>query len=146
MIHVSWAILEKSNRFLLIQRADSDAVAGGTWSFPGGKRDATDVSPIETAKRELLEETGLVGRRFRRILQTEIDQYRIGVFLCDQWDNHISITCLDVIGAGWFTISEMYDMGNYLSPFANHCLPIFSYITQHYKRHPKTLDDLWTEV
>ncbi len=48
---------------LLTQRAAHLAEHAGQISFPGGKIDATDASPLDAALREALEEIGL-GREF----------------------------------------------------------------------------------
>lgn len=44
----------------LVQRAASLAFMGGYWAFPGGRVEASDGSPRHAARRELLEETGVV--------------------------------------------------------------------------------------
>lgn len=47
-------------RVLMLQRAtDPTDPASGKWEFPGGSIDPTDASPLDGAKREFAEETGL---------------------------------------------------------------------------------------
>ena len=54
-------------RLILIRRSDGP-VHGGQLAFPGGKREPTDRSLLETALRETCEETGL-SRDSIRILE-----------------------------------------------------------------------------
>ncbi len=50
---------ERGPDVLLIERAAQMRSHAGQPAFPGGKRDATDTSPIHTAVREAVEETNL---------------------------------------------------------------------------------------
>jgi 8-oxo-dGTP pyrophosphatase MutT (NUDIX family) len=43
----------------LTQRSDYDGKHGGQISFPGGKKDPTDIDLLETARRECFEEIGI---------------------------------------------------------------------------------------
>ena len=56
-IDIALAVPMRDGRFLVAQRA-ADAHLGGRWEFPGGKIEP-DEPPVEAARRELLEETGL---------------------------------------------------------------------------------------
>lgn len=46
--------------YLTVRRASTKEVDPGVWEFPAGKREAGE-SPLETAMRELREETGFIG-------------------------------------------------------------------------------------
>lgn len=50
--------VEKSGKFLVIRRSQTDRKWPGVWEFPGGKIEENE-SPLEAAVRETREETGL---------------------------------------------------------------------------------------
>ncbi|MGZ5921658.1 MAG: CoA pyrophosphatase [Rhizomicrobium sp.] len=52
-------IMAPEPRILFTQRTQHLARHSGQVSFPGGRRDASDLSPVETALRETMEETGI---------------------------------------------------------------------------------------
>lgn len=140
MIEVVWTILQEKDHFLLAQRSYDDKY-GGTWTFPGGKTDPQDIDAVATAHRELKEEVGLDGKRFRQLFYMDMDKYHIQIFMCDRWDGKPKPLCEDIIGVGWFTIPEMHNMQNILAPFASNSLLYLSYVLQHYEHHP----DEWIE-
>lgn len=140
VIEVVWTILKHRDRFLLAQRSISDT-AGGTWVFPGGKIDSGDKTSIVTARRELKEETGLEGKRFRKLCDLRLDKYHVQVFCCDEWSGKPSPACKDIIGVGWFTLAEIHSLDKSLAPFVNDSLLYLSYLIQHYNHHP----DEWRE-
>ena len=59
------AVLNNRNEVLLLKRKP-DAHCPNVWSFPGGKV-ADDEMPLNAAIRELKEETGIKGKRWRHI-------------------------------------------------------------------------------
>lgn len=131
MTEVVWAILQKNNQFLLAKRSLNDNY-GGTWTFPGGKINLSDKTPEGTINRELQEEVGLVGKRFRKLGDIQLDKYRIQLFICDQWVGEPKPSCKDIIEIGWFSLSEMYSIDIKLSPFVNDSLMYIAYLTQNY--------------
>ncbi len=52
-------VFNGNGEILLLKRPD-DVHCCGLWSFPGGKVEASET-PLDAARRELLEETGLTG-------------------------------------------------------------------------------------
>lgn len=103
---ISWIILKQSDRFLLVQRALDDC-EGGTWCFPGGKRDPCDIDSLTTAKRELSEEVGVEGKIFDKLCDVSLDKYCIQVFLCREWTGTLKPSDRDIIGIGWFTLTAL---------------------------------------
>lgn len=66
---VAVALLRDDEGRLLIQRRPQEAMLGGLWEFPGGKREAGE-SVIAACRRELKEELGVsiaVGERIHRL-------------------------------------------------------------------------------
>ncbi len=58
---VALAVAVRTGRVLVARRAPGSHL-GGTWEFPGGKVEPGE-EPIEAARRELREETGLTAGR-----------------------------------------------------------------------------------
>ncbi|MDX8402383.1 MAG: NUDIX domain-containing protein, partial [Mariprofundaceae bacterium] len=67
------AVFDDDGRVLLLQRTETQSMAG-LWGFPGGKIEAGET-PLESAMRELREETGLHGENWR-LLGTDEDGAR----------------------------------------------------------------------
>ncbi len=145
MVDVVWAILRQNNRFLLAQQSLTDS-DGETWVFPGGEKDRTDPNDIAAVYRELNEEVGLKGKRFRKLLCLHSHKYRIQIFLCDQWCGELKPACEDIIGVGWFTWEEMHLLDKNLSPFINDHLLFLSYLIQHYDNNPDEWLEQWKNV
>ena len=145
MIEVVWAILQKDKRILLAQRSLTDCT-GGTWVFPGGKVDLKDKDAISAVYRELKEEVGLKGIRFRKLSHIYLNQYSVQVFFCDQWNGKLKPACKDIIGVGWFTIEEIYALGQSLAPFIDNSLSHISYLIQHYDNHPNEWREKWKVI
>lgn len=145
MTEVVWVVLQQNDRFLLAQQSLIDQ-SGGTWVFPGGEIDPNDVNAVATAYRELKEEVGLEGKRFRKLFHIRLGKYRVQVFSCDQWCGKPKPTCEDIIGVGWFTWEEMYALDRSLAPFINDSLSYMSYLIQHYDHHPDEWHEQWREV
>ncbi len=59
------AMLNADDEVLLLKR-DADVHCPHVWSFPGGKNEANET-PLDTARRELQEETGIKGKLWRHI-------------------------------------------------------------------------------
>ncbi len=144
MKNVALVMLCQDNRFLLAQRALDDKY-GGLWTFPGGERDSADKTIICTAFRELYEEVGIKGQRFRLLYNIQIQQYNFNIFFCDKWTSEPVPDNKEIIGIGWFTLSEMYAIEKSLTPIINSSLANLSYLIQHYDNHPKEWTEQWRE-
>jgi len=62
------ACFNHKQEMLLLQRKQ-DVHCAGLWSLPGGKLEADEL-PLQAAVRELREETGLQGKRWRHLGKT----------------------------------------------------------------------------
>jgi 8-oxo-dGTP diphosphatase len=60
------AAFNDKGEMLLLKRPD-EAHCGGLWSLPGGKVEGEEEMPLDTAVRELREETGLAGKYWRHL-------------------------------------------------------------------------------
>ena len=56
-----------------------------TWEFPGGHIEG-DETPLEAAKRELKEETGLIGKSWKDCGIAELDNGNLALFSCNVSD------------------------------------------------------------
>ena len=81
------------NRFLLIQRGQSDDIGAGTWENAGGNIE-TGESPEEAVMREVREETGITDIKINNIayisiLERELPALLI-VYMCETDTENIS--------------------------------------------------------
>ncbi|MFQ5668904.1 MAG: (deoxy)nucleoside triphosphate pyrophosphohydrolase [Acidobacteriota bacterium] len=65
MIPVALAVVLRRGK-VLVARRRQDAHLGGLWEFPGGKVRAGETA-LAAARREMEEETGMTGGRFRQL-------------------------------------------------------------------------------
>jgi 8-oxo-dGTP pyrophosphatase MutT (NUDIX family) len=145
MASVVWIVLRKDDRFLLTQRSVF-IHPSGAWVFPGGKITREDETPVAAAHRELARRVGINGRRFRELCHTHMGKHDVHVFYCDQWNGKPNSSCNDVVGVGWFTLSEIYALGHSLAPFVGEGLAYLAYFLQHYSDHPREWLAQWREV
>lgn len=57
----------RTGKFLLQKRDQSDIPFPGQWTFPGGTSEAKET-PLQTAKRELREELGIIDQHMEEVL------------------------------------------------------------------------------
>lgn len=111
----SSAIVERAGRYLLVRRGNPPAA--DLYAFPGGRAEPGET-PEETALRELLEETGLVGRNPRLFetveLQPEVgvvgSHFMLSVFQVDADDTERAEAQSDALEADWFLPQEILDL------------------------------------
>ncbi len=65
-VDIALAIPHRGDRFLVARRAEGLHLAGH-WEFPGGKI-RPDEKPVDAARRELAEETGLIGAEWEPLV------------------------------------------------------------------------------
>ncbi|QEE47246.1 NUDIX domain-containing protein [Rhizobium sp. WL3] len=111
----SSAIVERAGRYLLVRRGNPPAA--DLYAFPGGRAEPGET-PEETALRELLEETGLVGRNPRLFetveLQPEVgvvgSHFMLSVFQVDADDTERAEAQSDALEADWFLPEEILEL------------------------------------
>ncbi len=140
MTEVALIMIRHNNRYLLIQRSLEDEY-GGLWAMPGGKKDSSDQSIYQAAERELEEETGLVSQHLEELLTTTKEQYHIHLFMCTLWSGNPSLICKDVIGVGWFTIPEIWQLDKSLTPWLLSFLSDLTFSIRHDHKYRNKIDD-----
>ncbi|MCM2400272.1 NUDIX domain-containing protein [Rhizobium sp. S153] len=109
----SSAIVERDGRFLLVKRMNPPAA--DLYAFPGGRAEPGET-PAETAIRELLEETGILGSNPRLFEELELlpeegvagSHFLLSVFRLDADAETVVRADSDAAEAGWFLPEEIY--------------------------------------
>ncbi len=100
------AILNHKHEILLLKRAP-DVHYPDVWSFPGGKIKAGEA-PLTAAKRELKEETGLVGKSWQNMGEHQHHYDNVDLsfsfFLCYQEDKALVAAESEYI---WCALSDL---------------------------------------
>jgi 8-oxo-dGTP pyrophosphatase MutT (NUDIX family) len=84
--HAAVVVLQKSDgRVLGVTRGDDL----DDMNLPGGNRSARDRSPTDTARRELLEETGLLVRTLQPLASWTLEGKRVAAFKGLTWSGRL---------------------------------------------------------
>ena len=105
MREVVVAVVKLREKILLVQRAWDDSY-GGTWCFPGGKREDFDQNVEDAARRELREETGLIAADVELLETRTVNGYVVHLVFVKAWRGRIRLEGDETIGAGWFISPE----------------------------------------
>jgi len=124
-IEVSAGIIIKNNK-VYIQQRKKNALMGGLWEFPGGKREKEE-SPEECLEREIKEEMGVTINILKKIMTIKhtYTQFRVTLhaFTCELQSKQIRPT--ECQQWKWVSLSNLK---KYPFPAAN--VKIVKYITQ----------------
>src|ERR1043166_1718147 len=111
---------EPEEAVLLMRRAERAGDSwSGHWSFPGGRRDATDADLLHTALRELEEECGirlsradLAGELPPRIAGRRVGAYLLVAPFVFQVDSELAtvLAPLEAVTSAWIPLSWLRDL------------------------------------
>ncbi len=100
-------VVQDRDKFLLVERAHEPAK--GQFAFAGGKVEPGE-SLEEAARRELLEETGMVAGGIVLLRDLVVEGgFHLHVFFAHLFTG-VPIAGDDAASVGWFTIAQMKDM------------------------------------
>ncbi len=105
--------------FLLRAQRDGDPWSGHI-SFPGGKIDASDASPLQTAIRETREETGLDLARAKYLCRlddqaTHLSKVHVAAFVFYLENGSLLSLNHEIQRAYWIPLSDLMDEDRYLT-------------------------------
>ena len=111
------AVVYHRGEVLLIQR--KTAPNAGWWGFPGGHVELGETA-MEAARRELLEETGVVARPLDYLTNIDVilrgpdgtvqKQYLLTAVLC-AYESGTAQPADDALQARWLAVDELEDQG-----------------------------------
>lgn len=125
-------ILRLENKFLLMKRGS------GKWIFPCVMSEASLIT--KSVQKELQHDIGLSPKRIHELYKNKLMRF----MLCDQWVGYPHPMDCHITKVGWFTCTDMYDLGKQLSERINDNLLYLAYIIQHYEHHPEELQGEWS--
>lgn len=103
-------IPRQGSKVLMLRRSAHDKSFPGRWCFPGGRVEPTDVDAVETALRELYEETRLICMSLRSFHSaesvTESCLYEIEAFLIEVGEDRKVILSAEHQEFRWVSPSE----------------------------------------
>lgn len=98
----------QNNKVLLLKRGNTAPWMPNKWNLPGGTLDSGE-NAVECAKREALEETGLVLGDLKLINTISQDWGTFYLFLCQEYNGDLKLTW-ENSEYGWFTIQDAIKM------------------------------------
>lgn len=103
-------VLQRAGQYLLVERANPPG--RGLFAFPGGRVEVGE--PLEVAaRRELFEETGLLGDELKEIARFDLPAanggFRLHVFSAGKFDGQLQAAD-DAMSANWYSLEEMRAM------------------------------------
>jgi 8-oxo-dGTP diphosphatase len=117
-------IIAEDGKILMVSRRDDPS----KFSFPGGKVDPGE-QPIEAAKRELEEETGLVATALHPIFVGQDGPYECTTFACEVEGGHVALDDIDTDEEGlirWGDPSVLLDVQT--CPFVEYNKQLFGHL------------------
>ncbi len=108
--NVAVGIVFDGDRLLICKRAQ-DKMLGGLWEFPGGKQEPGEALE-ETARREIVEETGMEVRVGSRLVTVEHAYSHFSItmtaFICTKTNNHC--VCETEAESRWVYPSDLEEL------------------------------------
>ena len=106
--HAVVAIIQKSDKFLFVKRADHLENAPGYWCPVSGRVETNELQQ-EAVKREVKEEVGLdvVARKNISSIPTHDNRYLLHFWTTEILSGEATITSDEVAALQWVTLDEM---------------------------------------
>lgn len=144
MQDIVWIIVRRHNRLLLVKRVVKDHNQT-LWTFPGGTVNNFDQNHAIEIHRMLENKTGLDVSKFRLVSNIKSQNTIIHTLYCDEYKGGLSVCNNNIVGLGWFSISEIYSLGNELCKHVSNNMAYLSYLIQHYDNHPDEWKEKWVK-
>lgn len=121
-MHTVYLLVRDQNNYLMIQ--DSQCL----WSFPfirtSSNKYTEELNMIQKMLNFSIKENALI-----KVIDQKSDN---AILLCTSWNNKPRIdNTTNILGLGWFTISQIYNMGEAVNAITNNILNQVAFIFRH---------------
>jgi len=144
MTKTAWTIIRNNNRLLLIQQSEFSNNKY-LWTLPECELLEENNIP-ELAAKQGLKNIGIYGTSFKQLCKIQTRNHRNIVLCCNQWSIEPYTSTENISGIGWFTLPEMYALGQSLSPYINSSIMYIAYLIQHFDQYPEEWIGQWSNI
>ena len=115
-------VVQHSDGSYLLTQRDKNKKFGGMWELSAGGSALKDEKPIDCARRELKEETGIITGEMTEILRTSSDETQsiYVVYLCktDCLKNSVKLQAGETVSYKWLSKDAILEMNEEILLFA----------------------------
>jgi len=144
MTKTIWTIIRSNNRLLLVQQSEFHHNEY-SWTLPECKFFEPNSIP-ELAAKQGLKNIGVSGTSFKQLCRILTNNYENIVLCCNRWSGEPYTSTNNIAGIGWFTLPEMYALGQSLAPHINSSIMYIAYLMQHYDQYPGEWAGHWNNI